>query len=118
MTCRLCRHEFCWLCLGDWKEHGSATGGYYQCNKYDTAKKSGDQTILSKEKKIDDAKNELKKYMFYFERFNNHNKAEKHAVGLMPVIQNKINLLHDVKKYPVGELNFLEEAITEVIKCR
>ncbi len=56
--------------------------------------------------------------MFYFERFNNHLKAEKHAKELIPVIQAKIILLHDVKNYPVGELNFLEEAINEVVRCR
>ena len=37
MTCRKtaqgCGHEFCWLCLGPWKDHGNATGGYYKCNK-------------------------------------------------------------------------------------
>jgi len=39
MTCNKgvggCGHEFCWLCKGDWKEHGSNTGGYYQCNVYE-----------------------------------------------------------------------------------
>ena len=35
MTCRQCSHEFCWLCLGEWKEHNGATGGYYKCNKYE-----------------------------------------------------------------------------------
>ena len=118
MKCRLCQHDFCWLCLGDWSEHGSATGGYYQCNKYETAKKGGDKAILTQEKKIDDAKNELKKYMFYFERYNNHNKAESHAKSLKNVIEEKIKYLHAVKSYPFSELIFLEEAITEVIKCR
>lgn len=33
MTCSQCRHEFCWLCQGDWKKHGEGTGGYYACNK-------------------------------------------------------------------------------------
>jgi hypothetical protein len=42
--------------------------------------------------------------MFYFERFNNHDKAEKHARTLKPVIRAKIQLLHDIKKYPVAEL--------------
>jgi ariadne-1 len=33
MTCSQCRHEFCWLCLGTWSEHGERTGGFYNCNK-------------------------------------------------------------------------------------
>lgn len=77
MTCKLCSHEFCWLCLGDWKEHGQKTGGYYNCNKYEELKKQGNKDIMSAESKIAEAKNELNKYMFYFERFNNHDKAEK-----------------------------------------
>mmetsp|Transcript_38140 Transcript_38140/g.36501 ORF Transcript_38140/g.36501 Transcript_38140/m.36501 type:complete len:115 (-) Transcript_38140:507-851(-) len=35
MTCKMCSHEFCWICLGSWKEHGASTGGSYKCNKYD-----------------------------------------------------------------------------------
>lgn len=67
--------------------------------------------MIQQEKKIDEAKNELKKYMFYFERFNNHNKAEIHAKSLIPVIATKIQLLHDIKSYPFSELIFLEDAI-------
>ncbi len=33
MTCSQCRYEFCWLCQGDWKEHGERTGGFYACNR-------------------------------------------------------------------------------------
>lgn len=29
-----CKFEFCWLCQGDWKEHGERTGGFYNCNKW------------------------------------------------------------------------------------
>lgn len=37
MTCRKnsCKYEFCWLCMGAWTEHGTNTGGFYKCNKYD-----------------------------------------------------------------------------------
>ncbi len=33
MTCSQCKFEFCWLCQGDWKEHGERTGGFYACNR-------------------------------------------------------------------------------------
>lgn len=56
--------------------------------------------------------------MFYFERFNNHDKAEKHARNLKPVIKAKIHLLYEIKKYPLAELEFLDVAINEVIRCR
>ena len=75
MTCRLCSYEFCWLCMGPWSEHGSKTGGYYQCNKYEELKKQGDKAIADLEKRTNDAKSELTRYMFYFERFNNHDRA-------------------------------------------
>ena len=75
MTCRNCRHEFCWLCIGAWSEHGSSTGGFYKCNKYEELKNQGDSIVSKEEKKIKEAKTELDKYMFYFERFNNHEKA-------------------------------------------
>lgn len=35
MTCKHCKHEFCWLCLEKWSIHGSDTGGYYKCNRYE-----------------------------------------------------------------------------------
>ena len=77
-----------------------------------------DKKLSNEEKKRADAKSELDKYIFYFERFNNHEKAEKHARQLKPVIKTKIELLHDIKKYPMNEIEFLDEAINEVIRCR
>ena len=31
MTCKHCTHEFCWICMGPWKEHGNNTGGFFRC---------------------------------------------------------------------------------------
>lgn len=36
MTCRKCKHEFCWVCMGPWNEHGTS---WYNCNRYE--EKSG-----------------------------------------------------------------------------
>lgn len=30
MTCRKCKYEFCWTCLGEWKPHGT---NWYNCTK-------------------------------------------------------------------------------------
>jgi ariadne-1 len=68
------------MCLGNWKDHGSSTGGYYKCNKYESAKTKGEESkFMADEKKAEKAATELKRYMFYFERFNNHQKSEKIA---------------------------------------
>lgn len=118
ITCKMCAYEFCWLCSGVWSDHNVKTGGYYGCNKYEELKKQGNKKIVRQEKKSSQAKNELSKYMFYFERYNNHDKAEKHARSLKPIIKSKILMMHTIKKYPLQELDFLDEAINEVIKCR
>lgn len=31
MQCYACKYDFCWMCLGDWKSHGSE---YYECSRY------------------------------------------------------------------------------------
>ncbi|TMW39290.1 hypothetical protein DOY81_015630, partial [Sarcophaga bullata] len=31
MQCFNCKYDFCWMCLGDWKTHGSE---YYECSRY------------------------------------------------------------------------------------
>lgn len=40
--CRNCGYDFCWLCKGKWKDHGSGTGGYYACNIYEKKKDDKD----------------------------------------------------------------------------
>jgi ariadne-1 len=32
MTCRKCKHEFCWICSGPWSDHGTQ---WYTCNRFD-----------------------------------------------------------------------------------
>lgn len=63
MTCRHCRHEFCWLCKGPWSKHGSQTGGYYECNLYDPKKNYEDHEELDEE---------MFKIVFYVKRYVNH----------------------------------------------
>uniref|UniRef100_A0A6B2L222 RBR-type E3 ubiquitin transferase n=1 Tax=Arcella intermedia TaxID=1963864 RepID=A0A6B2L222_9EUKA len=77
MTCRKeaggCGFEFCWLCRGDWKEHGSSTGGYYNCNKYDASAAKVEDDTASK------TKSELDRYRFFYTRYEAHRDALKIA---------------------------------------
>lgn len=62
MTCQIpsCGYEFCWMCRGAWSDHGTATGGYYQCNKYNASDAKKEDDSLS------NVKTELETYMFYY----------------------------------------------------
>lgn len=105
------------MCMGNWTEHGSATGGYYKCNKYEEMK-NDKNSITKAEEKREQAKHELKKYMFFYEHYNNHMKAGEHAKEMEPKIAVLIDKLITEKSYPIAELTFLNTALEEVIKCR
>ena len=98
MTCKVCGYDFCWMCLGKWEDHNQSTGGYYKCNKYEELKDTDD--FKKNNKASEDAKAELNRYIFYFERYDNHSKAEKLIRKLKPVIELKAKMLHDLKQYP------------------
>lgn len=74
--------------------------------------------ITNAEAKREQAQHELKKYMFFYERYNNHLKAGNHAQEMEPKIKILIEKLNNEKNYPIAELDFLNEALTEVVRCR
>lgn len=121
MTCRKatggCGHEFCWLCLGDWKDHGASTGGYYNCNKYEKVKKSDKKLRKDEERRLK-AKHDLDRYMHFFERFNSHNRSRKFAGKTMQDIQVKREILHEVKGYRIEETDFMVKAAKCIIDSR
>ena len=43
MTCRQCKYEFCWLCMGDYKNHNAETGKNL-CGSFEDVKKLGRET--------------------------------------------------------------------------
>jgi len=111
-----CGHEFCWLCLGEWATHGTSTGGYYQCNIYDKQAKEGKHT--EEETTRQKAKHALDKYIFYFERFMDHDRGMKLTVREENDIESKVQTLHDKHGFEIIELEFLYDALRQVRACR
>jgi len=114
MTCRKeaggCGYEFCWICLGEWKPHGSS---YYDCNKFDK------ETQNSKEEKVKSVKMELEKYIFYFDRFMNHQRAQELGEKqLLNQIRDYSEQFRQIKLLPYEEVLFLELGVNTIINSR
>ena len=57
----------------------------------------------------------MQRYMFFYERYANHDKSAKLGKELRPVIDQKIKMLNEIKSYPISELKFLSDALLTVI---
>ena len=80
MTCRVCRHEFCWICARPWAEHDKASGGFYSCNKFAAGGEIG--ATGRKGIKNTDAHDAMKIrgklmecFLHYYTRFETHKKS-------------------------------------------
>lgn len=86
MQCIKCKHDFCWMCCGDWRSHGSE---YYECSRY-----KSNPNIVNESAGIQ-AREALKKYLFYFERWQNHadslKREEETKRKINQKIQEKVN---------------------------
>jgi ariadne-1 len=85
MTCGMCKHEFCWVCEGLWKDHGTTTGGFYSCNKY-TEADAGQSDAHTTEDSKTKAKRELDRYLFYYQRYATHEQAGEYFNSFLSVI--------------------------------
>lgn len=102
MTCKNCRHEFCWLCKGNWNMH-------VNCSNYDESKEA---------KEAKNAENELQKYMYYFSRFDNHAKSILFAEKTRAEAETKMEMLQAIANAGPKAVQFLIEAVNSIIESR
>ena len=116
MTCSSCKYEFCWICMGDWTEHGASTGGYYKCNKFDSGpsgSNDGDQSDAAK------AKRDLDRYLHFYKRFHAHQEAQTFARKQLKETEARMILLQessDGAKWT--DVEFLKTANEQLVECR
>lgn len=118
MTCSQCRFEFCWLCVGAWSDHGERTGGFYACNRYEAAKNKGtlDDAALARER----AKSALERYMHYYQRWAEHDRARKRSqeAATQASARLKLEALSEATATPTTQLRFVSDAWDQVVRCR
>lgn len=111
MTCRQCRHEFCWLCLGDWKKHGSNTGGFFACNQLnESTNDTKDQAAL-------------KRIQYFTDRFGAHKKSlevsESKYREIWALMQDPDHVVHKMNTHITPKsLDFYLEAKKTIIQGR
>ena len=110
ITCRKCSHEFCWICMGPWSEHGSHTGGFYSCNRYDPARDSGNTTVS-------DARAKMQRYRHYHTRYKTHESNLKQNVRFTSQIEAVAKSVQDNTPGYV-DVSTLYSAAEQLIACR
>lgn len=109
MQCYNCKHEFCWMCLGDWKTHGSE---YYECSRYK------ENPNIAHESAHAQAREALKKYLFYFERWENHSKSLKLEEQTLQNLKNRIQKKVMKNEGTWIDWQYLLDAAALLARCR
>jgi len=111
MTCNKsfggCGYEFCWICMGEWKPHKDS---YYKCNFYDEKKVKKDENSL------EDIKNELQKYSFYYNRYINHKKTREFVTNMVDSIKKSQEKLINEYNSNFIDTQFLWEGYNTIQK--
>lgn len=112
-----CKYEFCWLCLGAWSDHGERTGGFYACNRYETAKQEGAYDEAERRREM--AKNSLERYTHYYERWATNQSSRQKALTDLQNMQNvQLEKLSNKQCQPESQLKFIIEAWSQIVECR
>ncbi|KAK7448776.1 hypothetical protein VKT23_013507 [Stygiomarasmius scandens] len=109
MTCKKCKHEFCWVCMGPWSEHGTQ---WYSCNRYD--EKAGVEARDAQSK----SRASLERYLHYYNRWANHEQSAKLSVDLYAKTEKKMEDMQLTSELTWIEVQFMKKAVEEAEKCR
>ncbi|KXL45069.1 hypothetical protein M433DRAFT_77944 [Acidomyces richmondensis BFW] len=109
MTCRKCRNEFCWMCMGVWSEHGTS---WYNCNRFE--EKSGTEARDAQAK----SRQSLERYLHYYNRYANHEQSARLDKDIFHKTEKKMQLLQSSSGMSWIEVQFLEAASQALQQCR
>uniref|UniRef100_H2YY24 RBR-type E3 ubiquitin transferase n=1 Tax=Ciona savignyi TaxID=51511 RepID=H2YY24_CIOSA len=101
--------DFCWMCMGDWKNHGNS---YYECSRYK------ENPLIASTNSQHQAREALKKYLFYFQRWENHNRSLHLEAQARSQIQQQIEEKVNSNQGTWIDWQYLLRAGELLAKCR
>lgn len=115
MTCKKCGNEFCWICMGDWKAHGSS---FYQCNRFNSQTEEQKKDINSKANLANASKTSLKRYLHYYNLFAIHEASTNQDFKRCKFVEDKVRELQETSGISWIEAQFLVESAETLLKAR
>lgn len=109
MTCRKCRNEFCWMCMGVWSEHGTS---WYNCNRFEERSGSDARDAQAK------SRQSLERYLHYYNRYANHEQSAKLDKDIFHKTEKKMTMLQSSSGMSWIEVQYLEQASQALQQCR
>ncbi|KAI1816996.1 RING-5 [Poronia punctata] len=109
MTCRKCKHEFCWMCMGLWSEHGTS---WYNCNRFE--EKSGTDARDAQAK----SRVSLERYLHYYNRYANHEQSARLDKDIFTKTEKKMVQLQTASGMSWIEVQYLDTASQALQTCR
>lgn len=117
MTCQQCKYEWCWVCLRPWRGHND----FFNCDKHEKDLLNQEKNKRkSKRKKLEEQREKkamaMKRYLSYNEKFESHEEAKKAEKELRVEANIKLKALQE--NYTKPEIQFVENALNELVECR
>jgi len=100
----------CWLCKEPWDKHGSSSGGYYVCLKYDASVKEGKYS--QEEKNNIENQKLLQKYTYYYQRY----KSSQDAIGMTKKLGSKLE--KSLRNQDLQRSSFIFDATEKLCAAR
>lgn len=112
MTCKNCKHEFCWLCYQNWRGHNETI-----CSQYTKTK---DKALAREDKENlgDETGDAFRRYQFYYVRFDNHFKSIEFAKKIKQETEERVDKLQALSGEARHRVKYLVDAVNVVIRCR
>lgn len=109
MTCRKCKYEFCWMCMGLWAEHGTS---WYNCNRFE--ERSGAEARDAQAR----SRVSLERYLHYYNRYANHEQSARLDKDIAQKTEKKMVQLQTASGMSWIEVQYLNSASQALQTCR